>query len=55
MLGHKVISVILIIVIEEFKVALQHKFKLHLYRELKQEVGPEEYLEFVKGAPSRLF
>ena len=35
---------------EEFKVVLQHKSKLHLYRKLKWEKGPEEYLEFVKGA-----
>ena len=40
---------------EEFEVALHHKSKLRLYRELKWEVRPEEYLEFVKGAPSRLF
>ena len=39
---------------EEFEVALQHKFKLCLYRELKWEVRPEEYLEFVKEVPSRL-
>ena len=35
---------------EEFEVALQHKSKLHLPRELKQEVGFEGYLEFVKGS-----
>ena len=40
---------------EEFEVALQLKSKLHLYRELKWEVGPEEYLEVVKGVPSSLF
>ena len=40
---------------KEFEVTLQHKSKLCLYRELKQEVWPEEYLEFVKGAPFRLF
>ena len=40
---------------EEFEVALKHKSKMCLYEELKQEVGPEECLEFVKGAPSRLF
>ena len=28
---------------------------MHLDRELKWEVGPEEYLEFVKGVPYRLF
>ena len=27
---------------------LQHKSKLHIYRELKREVGFEEYLEYVK-------
>ena len=37
---------------EEFEMALQHKSKLCPYRELKREVGSEEYLEFVKGAPS---
>ena len=35
--------------------ALQHKSKLHVYRELKREVGFEDYLEYVKGEPSRLF
>ena len=35
--------------------ALQHKSKLRVYRELKREVGFEDYLEYVKGAPSRLF
>ena len=40
---------------EEFEVALKHTSKLRLYRELKQHVVPEGYLEFVKGAPSRLF
>ena len=35
--------------------ALRHNSKLHPYRELKWEVGPEVYLEFVKGVPSRLF
>ena len=28
---------------------------MQVYRELKQEIGSEEYLEHVKGAPSRLF
>ena len=28
--------------------ALQHKSKLRVYRELKPEVGFEEYLEYVK-------
>ena len=40
---------------EEFKMALQHKSKLRVYRELKREFGFEEYLTHVKGAPSRLF
>ena len=37
----------------EFLMVLQHKSKLHTctYRELKQEVEFEEYLEYVKGAP----
>ena len=40
---------------EEFEVALQQKSKSLVYRQLKWEVGPEEYLELVKEAPSRLF
>ena len=28
--------------------ALQHKSKIQVYRELKQEIGFEEYLEYVK-------
>ena len=35
--------------------ALQHKSKLQVYRELKREIWFEEYLEYVKGAPSTLF
>ena len=35
--------------------ALQHKCKIQLYRELKQDIGFEVYLEYVKGASSRLF
>ena len=35
--------------------ALQHKSKLHTCRELKLELGFEEYLEYVRRAPSRLF
>ena len=35
--------------------ALWHKSKFQVYRELKQEIGFEEYLEYVEGAPSRLF
>ena len=34
---------------------LQHKSKLRVYRELKQEIGFEEYLEYIKGARSKLF
>ena len=26
-----------------------------VYKEMKQEVGFEEYLEYIKGTPSRLF
>ena len=33
---------------EEFEVALQHKSKLHVYRELKREVGFEDYFCFLK-------
>ena len=40
---------------EEFEMALQHKSKLQVYRELKWEVGFEKYLEYVDGAPSRMF
>ena len=28
---------------------------MRVYRELKREIGFEEYLEYVKGAPSRMF
>ena len=35
--------------------ALQHKSKLRVYRELLLEIGFEEYLEYIKGVPSRLF
>ena len=35
--------------------ALQHKSKFHVYKELKREVGFEEYLQNVKGPSSRLF
>ena len=35
--------------------ALQHTSKLRDYRELKQQIGFEKYLEYVKGAPSILF
>ena len=40
---------------EEFEMALQHKSKLYIYRELKWEVGLDKYLEYAKGTPSRLF
>ena len=40
---------------EEFVMTLQHKSKLRVYRQLKHEIGFEEYLEYVKGAPSRRF
>ena len=33
---------------------LQHKSELHVYRELKWEVGFDEYLELVGGASFRL-
>ena len=41
--------------LKEFELALQHKSKLHFYRDLKTEVGFEEYLKYVKGADARLF
>ena len=34
---------------EELEMALQHKSKLHIYRELKWQFGFEKYLEYVKG------
>ena len=34
--------------------ALQHKSKSHVYKELKQVVGFDEYLKYVKGPPSIL-
>ena len=34
---------------------LQHTLNLRVFREWKWEIGFEEYLEYVKGAPSRLF
>ena len=40
---------------EEFEIALKNKSKLWVYRELKQEIGVEEYLEYAKRAASRLF
>ena len=35
--------------------ALQCKSKLQVYRQLKRQIGFEEYLQYVEGAPSRLF
>ena len=40
---------------EEFEMALKHKSKLRVYKELKRGVGCEEYLKYVQGPPSRLF
>ena len=37
---------------EEFEMALQHKSKLHVYKELKCGVGFEENLKHVKGPSS---
>ena len=39
---------------EEFEIALRHKSKLHVYKELKHGVGFEEYM-YIKVPPSRLF
>ena len=39
---------------EEFEMDLQHKLKLHVYKELKRGVGFEDYLKNVKGLSSRL-
>ena len=36
---------------EEFEIALQHTSKWHIYKELKWEVGFEEYLQDLKGTP----
>ena len=35
--------------------ALKHKSKLCVSRELKQEFGFEDYLECIKETPSKLF
>ena len=35
----------------EFEMALQHKSKLRVYKELKRRIGHEEYLKYVKGTP----
>ena len=40
---------------EEFEMALKHKSEFRVYRELKREIRFEQYLEYVKGAFSRLF
>ena len=40
---------------EEFEMALRHKSKLRVYKELKRGVGFEDYLKYVKGPSSRLF
>ena len=37
-----------------FQMAMQHKSKLHIYKELKQEIGFVEYLEYAKGAACTL-
>ena len=39
---------------EELEMALQHKSKLHVYKELKCGFGFEEYLQHVKGPSSSL-
>ena len=41
--------------LRELETGLQHKSKLRLYRDLKKEVGFEEYSQYVKGADARLF
>ena len=40
---------------DEFEVALQHKSQLQVYRKVKRKIGFEDYLEYVKAAPPRLF
>ena len=40
---------------EEFVMGLQHKSKLKVYRKLKHGIVFEEYLEYIKVAPSGLF
>ena len=40
---------------EEFVMALGHKSKMRVYKELKHVVRFEEYLKYVKGHPYRLF
>ena len=39
----------------EFEIPLQHKSKLQVYRELKREIGFEEYWKYINKIPSRLF
>ena len=36
--------------LREFEMALQHKSKLCIYKELRGEIGLDEYLEYVVGA-----
>ena len=40
---------------EEFEMSWRHKSKLFVYKKLKRGVGFEEYLNYVKGPPSRWF
>ena len=40
---------------EKFEMVLQHKSKLRVCRELKREIGFEEFLEYVKESPSSSF
>ena len=40
---------------EGFEIPLQHKSKLRVYRQLKWEIGFDEYKEYVKRALSILF
>ena len=40
---------------EELEMALRHKSRLPVYKELKRGVRFEEYLRYVKGPPSRQF
>ena len=38
---------------DEFEICLQHKSEVWVYREVKREVGFEEYFEHINGAHSR--
>ena len=40
---------------EKFEMALLHKSKLHVCKEMKQVVGFEKYLIYVKKTPSILY